>query len=337
MSNIKLLLVTYSNIWNQHCQNYETSLKKFGYKKYNKVNYDYYQATYIFIGLGEKWEGFITKIKGYYNFLKSIEEDDKNLIIIVTDAHDVLCVDNYQNTLNTYINNFKDNIIVIGAERWCQQISCLPLIDYWNKNKINNYLPNRFLNSGWFMGKINNLIYMLDYCVYDLFEKKGITDDQLAFCIFAKENINNIELDFQSQFVSTLAGDEYMRLEFREDNNKLKIYNGTTNKFPSFIHAVAHVQDLCYRLDVIGRKIIGEAYVTMDFNDKLTEFSSTWLKNEKQLTIFMVIILLLYYLVNNIKKLKITLSIFLLWIPLLYNYKIYNTNSLDIIDYIHIK
>ena len=41
---------------------------------YNKTNYDYYQATYAFIGDGEKWEGYMTKIKGYYNFLVSLKK-----------------------------------------------------------------------------------------------------------------------------------------------------------------------------------------------------------------------------------------------------------------------
>ncbi len=337
----KLLVLTYSNYWNLCCENYKTSLEKFGYKNYTKENYDYYQATYAFIGDGEKWEGYMTKIKGYYNFLVNLKEvtsqaKDDFLLVAITDAHDVLCVDYYYNTINSFIHNYDKNKVVFAGERNCHQIKCIPLKEYWKKKFINVDIPNKYLNSGWFIGQISNMITVLHYCIYDLYVKKGITDDQLACCIYANANQDKIELDYTGRFVSTIVNvDEYMSLEYEEKKEGvLRLHNKGTNQYPSFIHATSHCSDFYYRLDVIGRKIIGDAYIITDFFTKIKSIWGSVQKNDMYRTPIILGLIILAILFYKVKKFRIITILLLGYFALFYNYKVYHTNSLDVMDYI---
>ena len=191
---------------NQNAQIFKKTLKKNNWQ-------------HIFIGEGIKWDGFIDKIKGYYNFLvNSNFSDDK--IVIFSDARDVFCL----KPPDFFIQQIKDiveNKIIISAEMfllghmdWNEtQISDailksphffwqgVPLNEYWNFHKINPIPFRKYLNSGLIIGKAKHLKTSLKWIL-----DNNITDDQLGFSMYTNKFPELIHLDYDANFVHTISG-----------------------------------------------------------------------------------------------------------------------------------
>ena len=76
MKSKKIFVLSYENeIDNQHQKYLEDKLKHYGY-------------TYKFLGAGEKWKGFGTKIKAYQNFIKNTNLNDDDILVII-DSRDI--------------------------------------------------------------------------------------------------------------------------------------------------------------------------------------------------------------------------------------------------------
>jgi hypothetical protein len=239
-----IIVLAFSNNDNKAVFNLKKSLHKYGY-------------NYEIIGAGIKWESFMTKIKGYYNYISKL--DDKKIVCII-DAYDILACDRPENLKEKFLS-FQSNIVV-GAENTCT-INCKPLDEHFNKSKnVKNIYE--YVNSGFCIGYAKNMVHMLKY-VLDL----NIKDDQIGVGKYMNEYYDNICLDGKGSIVSNinLSGTVFHTIW---KNNK--VYNINTKENPCFIHTPGIDFDLHWRMDYFGNKILGEEYEKISMSEKYNGF-----------------------------------------------------------------
>lgn len=298
----KLLVIAYANKENVNSINYRNSLKIFKYK-------------YKIVGKGEKWVNYLTKIKAYYKYLNRylhLHPDYFTDLVCITDCYDVLaCKSNL-------INKFKsfNSDIVFSAEPVCLKEKCIYL-DKLNEKNGGKTGENKYLNSGFIIGKINKVIRTLKFVLDQ--EQYGITDDQLAFCMYVKKQLDKgemndvtIKLDTDCKLVGTI-GTNLNDFIFKNG----VIYTKSGNS-PCFIHTPGNSSDFSYRLDYFGKLIFQGSkyeYLTDSFTNKLNNFNG-YLKGNKSLKLIgvvcILILLFLIYLFPNIIILYIIIVLILL-------------------------
>lgn len=209
MSAIVLVVTTSLNAGSQNMIN---SLQKF--------NWDYKIE-----GLGQKWEGFKTKMQIVAEFCESI---DPQTIVIVVDIYDALCV----RDSTSFVKDFEshDVDVIFGGESVCEG-NCIPLDEYW---KHHESISSRiYLQGGCTIGRAHALS-----SVYRAALTYGINDDQMSLSRYVNENVDkNFMIDQKNQFgfhVYTYMDHDRQPKPFEWVDDKLKIMeNGL---FPYFVH-----------------------------------------------------------------------------------------------------
>ena len=168
-----------------------------------------YGYPYIVIGLGQKWRGLgdkMTRVRDLLRLIKNKEEPAfqelsekwEELIILFTDAWDVLMVNKPKKLLTTYETQFPKDALVFMAESTC-----------WPDDSLEEQYPQsptdlRFLNSGVYISPANKLL--------SLFESEKISDhsfdDQLYYTLALFTRKYNIHLDYHKLLFGSLYGFE---------------------------------------------------------------------------------------------------------------------------------
>lgn len=243
----KVLILSYENeINNAHQKYLEDKLK-------------YYEYDYIFLGAGEEWKGFGTKIKAYQNYIKNTDLNDDDILVII-DSRDIYVNRNSNELIEEFEKIYKErggdfdkNLkLLFSSEIGC----CTPGISEESKEKMKNIAleygnikkndGNYYLNSGMCIG------YVKAYKEYYLkFNMEYDDDDQTMITNYWLYNyLNNIILDydlliFTNAFVwgneDNLNGCLYEKKE--SHNNQFVIKN--TNICPFFIQTPAKYW-ICY-------------------------------------------------------------------------------------------
>ncbi len=204
MNDNDVLVISYENDManNINSQLFQTTLERNGWK-------------YLFIGEGEQWNGFKTRIMRYYNVLKNL---DGNKIVILSDARDVLCLRNPLTFINS-INKITDieNKIIISTEMFLvghmnwndEQINKALLKNkhyFWQGIPVNNYWKyydmkeplRKYVNAGLILGKVNNLVQAFEWIINNNFN-----DDQLGFASYSNTFPEKVTLDFNAEILHT--------------------------------------------------------------------------------------------------------------------------------------
>lgn len=175
-----------------------------------------------------KWNGLITRIIKYKEYISSHTNDSNYLLIV--DCFDLLFI---ENPLKILSFKDKDSTILFGSE-----INCYPDI-----NLINKY-PNcntkfKYLNGGIIFGQIKNLKILFDkidlYNPNPVFidEKYGTENDQYIFTQAFLNQIVNIKLDTDCEYFQNLSSTNESDFKFIENR---KILNVNTNTCPFIFH-----------------------------------------------------------------------------------------------------
>jgi hypothetical protein len=184
------LVITYDNAPTENTKYFLQTLEK------NKWNYK-------LIGEGEKWEGFTSKLKGYANYIKTL---DPNQLIIVSDARDVVCLRGPK----AFVKGFKsfNKEIVVSMEQTCcgifnppldsKCVQCVHLTEYWKHYKINDLPDRKFVNSGLVAGKAASVLDWLEWSLTNKF-----TDDQLALGTYINTFPQKVGLDTNAIILHT--------------------------------------------------------------------------------------------------------------------------------------
>jgi hypothetical protein len=158
--------------------NMKNSLEKFGW-------------NCTILGLGQKWQGWITRMKLYSEFAKSQSSDT---IVVFVDAYDALTVRNSEG-FQALFESFNSDIVV-GAEFDCGG-NCVPVTNWWSVHKdINNTNGNLYVQGGCIVGRAHALAKMYDWCIDMKF-----CDDQIGIAHFINNHSqSNIFLDYNNKF-----------------------------------------------------------------------------------------------------------------------------------------
>lgn len=152
------------------------------------------------IGLGQKWEGFSTKLKLMYKFLKSIEPTS---IVVFIDAYDVVMLGNTKELLERYYNFRKPIVLSVETKNsWFKW--------YVEKLYFGTY-KEEIINSGCYMGEAR---FLLEMCKH--FETHE--NDQ--------SYVNELARDHKDWF------EKYTVLDLNSDI----FYNASCNSFLSHLH-----------------------------------------------------------------------------------------------------
>jgi len=159
---------------------------------------------YHIIGRGEKWNGYISKLKGYYNFLLTL---DPKQIVVISDARDVYCVKRPKN----FIKDFKrfNKKIVVSMELFAQgQFDYYHNKDYWQVTWIEKYwqmynidtskIYRKYVNSGLISGYVEELIKFFKWALDSKY-----TDDQKALGAYVNTFPELVYADINAELLHT--------------------------------------------------------------------------------------------------------------------------------------
>ena len=156
MSN--LIVLSYITDSNIASKNLELSLQKYGYR-------------YWFLGLGDKWKGFISnKIKSVLDFC--IQHDEYDLICIV-DGYDVLASGPVHELIRKY-KSFKTDI-VYGGEKTNVLNHCHTQVIKYHELSWIKY--RKYINGGFCIGKREAIISLYRWIIQKSIQI-GTEDDQ---------------------------------------------------------------------------------------------------------------------------------------------------------------
>jgi hypothetical protein len=181
-------------------------------------------------GLGEPWEGFLTKTKIFIRELKKLDTryvmclDSRDVLLFHTSAHLLL---------ERYLTKFPDKKCVFNGET-----NCYPHKPYESLYESTN--KYRFLNSGCFIGSRMFLLAMFEYALEYVSKNDEYfpEDDQhLYTTIFLQDQNHLIAIDENCEIFQTLWDEHGGRsANFDVVYTKDMIWNQHTETYPMIFH-----------------------------------------------------------------------------------------------------
>ena len=164
---------------------------------FNKLINNKFGIKINVVGFGEKWKGFIHKLK---RLLEEIKKEDPDTVIFIIDGFDTIINKDPDIAYNIYKEKF-DGKIVISYDQLNDNVFCR----YFNKKVFLNKCP---INAGMIVGKTKDLMNLyIEVIKYAKF--KNETDDQRIFNIF------------KSSFVIDKNNEIFRNLNYEERKQKL--------------------------------------------------------------------------------------------------------------------
>lgn len=203
--------------------------------------------TYEVIGKGIKWIGFMTKIKGYYDYAVAQPPDR---IILSIDGYDMFCTGPPEELLTKYRSYNRP--IVVGAETFCGA-NCMPVKKWWGQASMEPSAV-RYCNSGFIMGRAREMTMMYKHMLLS-----GKDDDQLAACAFVEDYPALIALDVQMALVGNITPIDFHRIKW--DVRQQRIIHAKNGEKPCFIHTPGRSGDFMIRTNYVGRSVLGSRYL----------------------------------------------------------------------------
>jgi len=285
-----LLVVAYITKYNNASRNLELSLKKYGYK-------------YKFIGLEEKWRGFVKgKIASLTLFLSSI----KNPVVCIVDGYDMLASGPPEELYEKYIETKYP--IIYGGEKFCFSYNGTPIKKYKN---ISFLKGRKFVNGGFCIGKREDIISMYEWIVTEG-EKLGVNDDQKLIGMYINKYPNTVDIDIYQKIVfNTITTVDCGN--FGMEYNRVRIKSFDT--FPCFIHFPSSASDEHDRYNTYGRKILGKSFRSL-------YYVGTSLKFLANIPCYFIGIILIIAISGYFIPIKYTLPLLLLFISIMFKLKV---------------
>ena len=153
------------------------------------------------MGVGEKYVHYGSKLPLIHQKLESLKEKGY-LVVMFTDAYDILIFDNEQQILKTF-KSF-DARIVFGAEYYCNPVKSIaerfPILEEGQK---------RFLNSGGYIGYLKDVYAIIAHIIENQ-KIKPHDSDQFHFQrVYLNETLrqnHKIQLDHSSKLFFNIYG-----------------------------------------------------------------------------------------------------------------------------------
>lgn len=173
------------------------------------------------VGMGMKWEGWITRMETYRKIAQN-ERDPERLLVFI-DGFDVICLRDSHGFLEHFHSTRKK--FVFGSETTCLEwINCHKPKNWQKKNQI----WGDYVNGGCVISKAKDAAFLWGWCI----EQGHTRDDQVALAHFMDRYPEDVMLDTDSTFVHN---DNFgTRTPITIVDNKLSIQDSSKN--PYFIH-----------------------------------------------------------------------------------------------------
>lgn len=183
----------------------------------SNVNAQFYRDTliqnkweYEFIGNGEKWNGFITRIIAYQSFLRTLPAEK---IVVLSDARDVMCCRSSCSFMNSILPILRENKIIASAElfllgriNWTSDqmqekgadffYNGTQLTEYWTHFTPPHNASRKYVNAGLMIGKATHLLELFNWIVDNQF-----TDDQLGVAHYMNRFPHKVMLDYEAIYL----------------------------------------------------------------------------------------------------------------------------------------
>lgn len=149
------------------------------------------------VGAGEKWEGFITKIKKYRDVCATY---DKDRILVLSDARDVFCVRDSK-AFTAAFEYFKTPILISSQMFLSSCIDVPENFMVWNGTSLDPYFKHwniqpklrKFICSGLIAGRAGPLYEMWNWILDNKY-----TDDQLGACMYTRTFPEKVKVDHEA-------------------------------------------------------------------------------------------------------------------------------------------
>lgn len=148
------------------------------------------------IGIGDAWEGFITRIRRYKDICAMY---DKDRILVLSDARDVFCVRDAK-AFTAAFEYFKVPIVVSGEMFLASQIDVPENFMFWNGASLDPYFKHwkidpkktirKFVCAGLMAGRAGALYDMWDWVLAN-----NYTDDQLGTAMYVRTFPEKVRVD----------------------------------------------------------------------------------------------------------------------------------------------
>lgn len=216
---------------NKYVDEFEMSLIRLGY-------------NYKLLGMGQKWEGFHTKMGFIKNELIHL---NPNQLVIICDSYDLVFLQP-PNVISNLYHKLAKNKVVIGLESikdiFCKFIDiCIP--ETIEECKINNpYYPDfKYINAGFIMGKVKDILEIYTFMINNKFK-----DDQKALFTWVKQNCNKCYFDYHLDFVFNYMPEMFIEKKIKVEylKNKIKV---NKDSYPCAVHTPGQYLDLGLRTE----------------------------------------------------------------------------------------
>ena len=238
---MNILVIGYANKKCANVHNWNMSMEKYGYR-------------HIVIGHGEKWKGFMTKIRGYRKHLVDAEGGGNYDLVILCDVFDFYAC-GPSSELEKRYKAFNCDLLV-GAEEtlW---MTFIPITEYWKHHKSKN--NRRYVNSGFMMGSPDKLIEVCDFIL-----GTGLHDDQVALAHYCNKYPAGVSLDQEQSIVSNVI----LSMNVFKMAGQITCPNWDRKNVRSlFVHTPFMKADFNQRYIQFGRNILGDDFL-LPGNDK---------------------------------------------------------------------
>lgn len=184
------IVLTVCTRFNAQTSNYAQTLKAQGWQ-------------YELCGLGQPWEGWITKTRVFHAAVKKImEERGGQQLLFLTDANDVLCQGSPEKALRAWETHYASRGVtfVISSERLCGG-NCLPPTRLW---EAHGRLSTAYINAGCMAGTAEHILEILGFIL-----ERSIADDQVGIAKYIQQTsrIGEIRMDDSHLFYTATHAD----------------------------------------------------------------------------------------------------------------------------------
>jgi hypothetical protein len=249
----------------------------------------------VTLGFGQKWSGFTMKINLINEYLKSLPDND---IVVISDAYDVILLQNASNILKKFKSFNKPIVISKDAQG--------NFIFSYMQSKVYKKCNNVQICAGLYMGYVwaIKLLYS-EMCKNNNCIENNKDDQMMLTNVCNNNDFFNKYIDIDNNYLIfyTTVGSGFS-FTYSPDsnsdiiNNKLIINN--TNQEPSFVHGPNYT-----KLDLILNTY--NLPLNNNYNRNITEKLFIYFKYEylqyyiTDILIFILILTLIIYFIPNIK------------------------------------
>lgn len=189
--------------------------------------------AYTLIGVGEPWNGWYGRVKGYHDYVKSVSPDQ---YIVFSDGRDVLANRPVGEFMDKACRRYRDRVI-IGTEQnfWAPGIPDSEVEKYKVSEWPGEY---KYPNFGLMFGKAKHF----DALFTRMDIQPGEDDQTLAIQLY-HDDPTSLDPDFNQELFSNAPGLSDDTCHFQLDGTQWR--NTKTDTVPSFIHTSGKNQS-CY-------------------------------------------------------------------------------------------